>query len=78
VSRTVASHRAAGTPELSRRLRTSMCFFWGRCNLPLPRKHDILSAVGPTVAGASAAAAYQAAACSHVRAAVVFSVFALL
>jgi len=55
-----------------------MCFFWGRCNLPLPRKHDIVSAVGPTVAGASAAAAYQAAACSHARPAVLFSVFALL
>ena len=41
-----------GTPELSRRLRTSLCFFWGRANLPLPRKHDILSAVGPTVTGA--------------------------
>ncbi|KAK9827733.1 hypothetical protein WJX81_007274 [Elliptochloris bilobata] len=39
-----------GTPELSRRLRTSLCFFWGRASLPLPRKHDILSAVGPTVA----------------------------
>ena len=44
--------RSAGTPELSRRLRTSLCFFWGRANLPLPRKHDILSAVGPTVKGA--------------------------
>ena len=43
---------SAGTPELSRRLRTSLCFFWGRANLPLPRKHDILSAVGPTVRGA--------------------------
>ena len=41
-----------GTPELSRLLRTSLCFFWGRANLPLPRKHDILSAVGPTVTGA--------------------------
>jgi uncharacterized membrane protein YadS len=55
-----------------------MCFFWGRCNLPLPRKHDILSAVGPTVAGASAAAAYQAAASGHARPAAVSGVLALL
>lgn len=35
-----------GTAALSRRLRASVCVYWGTRGLPLPRKHDIISLVG--------------------------------
>lgn len=35
-----------GTASLSRRLRASVCVYWGTWGLPLPRRHDIISLVG--------------------------------
>ncbi|KAK9918066.1 hypothetical protein WJX75_000903 [Coccomyxa subellipsoidea] len=41
--------RCTGSSDWSRRMRMSMCVFWGRWGLPLPYKHDIVSLVGTPV-----------------------------
>lgn len=43
--------RCTGSSDWSRRMRMSMCVFWGRWGLPLPYKHDIVSLVGTPVTG---------------------------
>ncbi len=43
--------RCTGSSDWSRRMRMSVCLFWGRWGLPLPYKHDILSLVGTPVRG---------------------------
>lgn len=45
--------RCTGSSDWSRRMRMSMCVFWGRWGLPLPYKHDIVSLVGTPVTGES-------------------------
>jgi 2-acylglycerol O-acyltransferase 2 len=40
-----------GCCGLSRRLRTAVGVFWGRWGLPVPRRHDIIVAVGRPIPG---------------------------
>jgi hypothetical protein len=44
--------RCTGSSEWSRKMRASVCVFWGRWGLPLPYKHDIVSLVGTPLEGA--------------------------
>ena len=41
-----------GSEALSRRCRVCCGFFFGRCGLPLPRRHPIITLVGAPVPGA--------------------------
>ncbi len=41
-----------GSEELSRRYRISLIFFWGQWGLPLPRRHPVISLIGPPIPGA--------------------------
>jgi hypothetical protein len=43
--------RCTGHAAWSRYLKASVALFWGRCGLPLPYKHDIISLVGPPLPG---------------------------
>lgn len=43
--------RCTGSSEWSRKMRASMCIFWGRYGLPLPYRHDIISLVAPPLHG---------------------------
>ena len=49
-----ASHvlSITGNDVLSRKLRMSLGWVWGRWGLPLPRKCEIVSLVAPPIAGA--------------------------
>ena len=40
-----------GTEEISRKWRASVGLFWGAYGLPLPRKHQIITLVGPPIPG---------------------------
>lgn len=44
-----------GPRGLSRWLRVSIGLFWGRCGLPIPRRHDIISLVGRPISGEQSA-----------------------
>lgn len=40
-----------GTEQISRKWRASVGLFWGAYGLPLPRKHQIITLVGPPIPG---------------------------
>ena len=42
-----------GTEEWSRKYRISLGIFWGAYYLPLPRRHPIISLIGPPIPGAA-------------------------
>lgn len=42
-----------GSCALSRRARAAVGIFWGRYGLPVPRRHDIIVAIGRPVPGAA-------------------------